>query len=176
MPRISNSEVVYHELVEESEENWLSGLVAFAIIEEQRIEWMRHIEKYESRIPSIDDIRHWYEQLPDGALLRAKGDAENTLTVYADEVLQAVLETERREVADGVIVNEIRLARRFLPQYGITVAGGVTSAIIFALVLVGLAFFVLFESSPINLGKDLFDYPAKETMNGTTESESRSHQ
>jgi hypothetical protein len=36
---------IYKKLVEDSNENWLYGLVAFAIVEEQRIEWMRHFEE-----------------------------------------------------------------------------------------------------------------------------------
>lgn len=38
MTRYSGSQDIYSELVEKSELNWLLGLVAFAIVEEQRIE------------------------------------------------------------------------------------------------------------------------------------------
>jgi hypothetical protein len=95
MPQISSSEDVYRQHVEESDEAWLYGLVAFAVVEEQRIEWMKHIEEHNGRAPSTVDIQRWYEQQPGGVLLRAKGDTENALTLYADEVLQEILETER---------------------------------------------------------------------------------
>ncbi len=79
MPQISSSEDVYRQLVEESDEDWLYGLVAFAVVEEQRIEWMKHFEEHNGRAPSTVDIQHWYEQQPEGVLLRAKGDSENAL-------------------------------------------------------------------------------------------------
>jgi len=37
MTKFSTSDDIYQELVEESDESWLYGLVVFAIAEEQRI-------------------------------------------------------------------------------------------------------------------------------------------
>lgn len=155
MAKISTSEDVYRQLIDESDERWLFGLIAFAIIEEQRIEWMSHFEEHNSGKPSADEIRHWYEQQPAGVLLRAKGDAEATLSSYSFEVLEEALQAERRDVSDGVIVSEIRLLRKFLPQFGINVLGGFTSAALFAALLVLLAFFVFSDPSPIKWGKGL---------------------
>ena len=87
-------------------------------------------------------------------LRRATGEAENALQLFADDVLQEVLEVERRRVAEGVIVNEIRLARRFWPQFGISAAGGFVSALVFAAVLAILAFVVWQDPSPVQLGRD----------------------
>lgn len=42
MSKYSGPEEIYKKLVEESKEDWLYGLVVFAVIEEQQIEWMRH--------------------------------------------------------------------------------------------------------------------------------------
>lgn len=72
----SGSVDVYRELVEDSQESWLLGLVAFAIVEEQRIEWMRHHQERTGGVPTAEHIQSWYEQQPSGTLLRAKGDAE----------------------------------------------------------------------------------------------------
>lgn len=38
----SSSDDIYRELVEDSDESWLYGLVAYAVVEEQRIEWAKH--------------------------------------------------------------------------------------------------------------------------------------
>ena len=170
MPQITSSEDVYRELVEKAEEDWLYGLVAFAIVEEQRIEWMKHHEQHNGAVPTSDDIRDWYLRQPENVLLRAKGTAENALQLYADDVLQAVLETERREVADGVIVGEIRSARRLWPQFGINVAGGLVSAILFTAILIILAFAVFSDFSPVSLTKDAMNQQSKEETNGYTES------
>lgn len=166
MPQISSSEDVYRQLVEESDEDWLYGLVAFAVVEEQRIEWMKHFEEHNGRAPSTVDIQHWYEQQPEGVLLRAKGDSENALRNYHDGVLQEILEIERREVAEGVIVSEIQLARRFWPQFGINVAAGLASAVLFAAVLVLVAVIVLTEVSPVNIWKGVIGHQIEESVNG----------
>jgi hypothetical protein len=176
MARISRSEDVYRQLVDEAEENWLFGLVAFAIVEEQHIEWMRHFEERHDRPASADEIEHWYEQQPEGVLLRAKGTAENALKLYADDVLQEVLETERREVSDGVIVSEIRLARRFWPRFGINVAAGLASALLFAAVLVIVALIVLTDLSPVKLGMGMVDHQTEERVDGKTDGKSGSDQ
>ena len=42
MAKYSGPEDVYRELVDESEEHWLYCLIAFVIVEEQKIEWIKH--------------------------------------------------------------------------------------------------------------------------------------
>ena len=176
MPKISNSQDVYRQLVEESDEDWLYGLVAFAVVEEQRIEWMKHFDEHNGHVPDTNEIQHWYEQQPEGVLLRSKGTAENALQVYADEVLQEIIEIERREASDGVIVGEIRLARRFWPQFGTNVAAGLVSALLFAAVLILVAILVLTDASPVNLWKGMLGQEAEETIDGETNSEPGSNE
>ena len=74
MAKYSGPEDVYRELVDESEEHWLYCLIAFAIVEEQKIEWIKHYEEQYNTPPSPDQIREWYEQQPTGVLLRAELD------------------------------------------------------------------------------------------------------
>ena len=56
MAIFSGPEEIYRELVEESEEDWLYGLVAFAVIEERRIEWMKHQEEHTGNPPSSNEV------------------------------------------------------------------------------------------------------------------------
>ena len=100
MTKYSGSEDVYKELVQDSDENWLYGLVSFAVVEEQRIEWMRHYEKQNQALPSAAEIRLWYEQQPSSVLLRAKGTAENALQAYSADVLEITLEDQRKAVEE----------------------------------------------------------------------------
>lgn len=151
MPKFTGSHDVYRELVEESDDRWDYGLFAFAVIEEQRIEWMRHYEGQHGKLPTQDEIRHWYEQQPKEALIRAKGTAESALRLLADDVLQEILEIERREVLEGQIIEEIRQGKRFLPQFGVNVAGGLASALIFAAILIVVAIVVIQDLSPVSL-------------------------
>lgn len=155
MPKFSGSEEIYKALVEDSEESWLLGLVAFAVIEEQRIEWMRHQELNTGSLPIADEIKKWYEQQPESVLLRAKGTAENALKVYSGEVVEMVLEDQRKEIEEGIIVSEIKGLKAFWPQFGVNLAGGFISALLFAIFLAIMAFFVLNDTSPVQIGSEL---------------------
>lgn len=154
-PTYSGAEDTYKELVEESNQSWLLGLLAFAVVEEQRIEWMRHREKNTGALPDAAQIKQWYQQQPPGVLLRAKGTAENALQVYVEEV-SSVLDAEyKKEIESGVVVGEIRALNRFWPQFGLNVAGGFASTILFAALLVLMAVFVFNDTSPVAIVKDL---------------------
>lgn len=135
---------------------------------------MKHHEQTNGSPPTTEQICDWYRRQPEGVFVRAKGTAENALQLYADDVLQEVLQVERREVSDGVIVAEIRSASKLLPQFGINVAGGFTSAFLFAAMLAVMAIIIFSDSSPVKLTKDVIDYQPKENVNGNTETQQRS--
>ena len=155
MKPYSGPEDIYKKLVEDSDENWLYGLVAFAVIEEQRIEWMRHYSEHNRRTPTAEEITNWYLQQPESAILRAKGEAESALQVYSSEVVDIALKDERKKIEEGIIVGEIRESRKFWPQFGLNLAGGLTSAAIFTAMLIILAFFVFNDASGPSIGKKL---------------------
>ena len=149
------AEDVYRELVEDSNQSWLLGLVAFAVVEEQRIEWMRHHERTAGALPSADQIKHWYSQQPPSVLLRAKGTAENALQVYSEEVSALLEAAIRKSTEDGLIIGEIRATNRFWPQFGANIAAGIVSSVIFAAVLVLVAVVVFNDPSPVAMVKNL---------------------
>lgn len=153
MPKYTGSADVYRELVEDSKENWLYGLVAFAVVEEQRIEWMKHYEIQNGRVPNDAEIKSWYEQQPDGVLLRAKGTAESALQAYSAEVLEVANGDIRKELEESVIVSEIKKIGSFWPQFGVNLAGGFCSALLFAAFLIVMAFLILNDTSPVEIGK-----------------------
>lgn len=152
MAQYFGSQDIYSEFVENSEQSWLLGLVAFAIVEEQRIEWMRHYEGSNKHPPSNDEIKAWYQQQPSSVLLRAKETAETALQAYSREVFLAVNEQHQNAILDGVIVTEIRELKKFWPQFGVSLAGGFASSLLFAVVLTALAFVVLGDASPVAVG------------------------
>lgn len=154
MPQLSNSQDVYQSLVEDSEEDWLLGLLAFAIVEEQRIEWMHHHRRTTGIEPTADEIDNWYRQQPDGVLLRAKGDAHNALAAFCGEVTEEAVQAEREQALESAVLNEIRLLGRFWPQLSINVLSGVISALLFAAILVILALFLLNDISPVTIVTD----------------------
>jgi hypothetical protein len=165
MVQVSCSEDVYCHFVEESADDWLFGLICFAILEEQRIEWSRHFASLNGRSASSDEVANWYSQQPPGVLLRARGMAENALQHYATDVVQAALTAERQSIAEGVIVGEIRMARRFWPQFGINVAAGLASALVFAAILTAVAVVVLADVSPVRIFHERYDRRSGEVTN-----------
>ncbi|MHB1014346.1 MAG: hypothetical protein ACYC2W_03580 [Desulfurivibrionaceae bacterium] len=144
-------EDIYDELVGDSSNSWLFGLVAFAVVEEQKIEWIKHQTKSNGRPPTSDDIQTWYKQLPPGAVLRAKGTAENALALFSTEVIDENEQETRKQIEESVIVSEIREIKRFWPQFGVNLAGGFISSLLFALLLVAIAVIVLKDPSPVGL-------------------------
>ncbi|ACD95134.1 hypothetical protein [Trichlorobacter lovleyi] len=155
MPKYTGSADVYRELVEDSKENWLYGLVAFAVVEEQRIEWMKHYESQNGRMPDDTEIKSWYEQQPDSVLLRAKGTAENALQTFSAEVLEVANGDIRKEIEESVVISEIKKLGSFWPQFGVNLAGGFCSALLFAAFLIVMAFLVLNDTSPVEIGKKI---------------------
>lgn len=88
MNSLSGSEDAYSTLVEKGAEGWIHGLVAFAVLEEQRIEWMRHIESMSGCLPNSEQIREWYEQQPISALIRARATAKDMLSEHVQATLK----------------------------------------------------------------------------------------
>ena len=150
-------EDIYEELVEKQpdDEDWLLGLVAFAIIEEQKIEWIKHQTKNNGSPPTDDEIKKWYQQQPSGVLLRAKDTALSRLTNYGENVISQYNLDYQKEVEESIIVSEIRDIKRFWPQFGVNFAGGFASAVIFAALLVLVAFFVINDTSPVKIGEKI---------------------
>ena len=151
MPQLSSSNDVYSCLVEESEEDWLLGLVAFAIVEEQRIEWMQHYSSTVGTEPTADEIDNWYRQQPDGVLLRARGDAHNALAAFCGEVIDEAVQAEREKSLESAVLNEIHLLGRFWPRLSINVLSGIISAVLFAAILVIVALFLANDISPVTI-------------------------
>lgn len=151
---VSSSLDVYLELLERDQEtSWLLGLCAFAVFEERRIEWMQHFADQNGKPPTDAEIQDWYKQQPNGSLLRAKGDAENALQVYAEQVEERMLEDERASIERDVIVSEIRSLRKPWADFGVNVAAGFLSALLFAAMLTILVAIAFVDASPLKLGK-----------------------
>ena len=84
-------------------------------------------------------------------MLRAKGTAENALQVFSSEVIDENDQETRKEIEESIIVSEIRDMKRFWPQFGVNLAGGFISSLLFALLLVAIAVIVIKDPSPVSL-------------------------
>lgn len=157
MAKFSGPQDIYKKLVEDvaENENWLLGLVAFAVIEEQKIEWMKHQAENNGVIPAADEVEAWYAQLPTGALLRAKDTAQSRLTDYGNSVIEEYSSDYANEIKEGIIVAEIREAKQFWPQFGVNLAGGFASSVLIAALLTLLAFLLFNDTSESDIASKL---------------------
>lgn len=154
MSIFSGPEDIYEELVDKvsEDEEWLLGLVAFAVIEEQKIEWMKHQTK-NGEVPSTEDIKNWYKQQPSEALLRARDTAEARLTNYAQAVINTSMVDLEKGIKEDIIVGEIREIKKFWPQFGVNLAGSLASAFLLAILLITIyTVFVYNDISPVDIG------------------------
>lgn len=159
MEKYSGPEDIYKKLVEDvpEDEEWLLGLVAFAVVEEQKIEWIKHQDENNGGPPSSEDIQTWYQQLPSGVLLRAKDTAEARLRDYGENAISTYMADYEKEFRDGILLNEIADLKKFWPQFGVNLAGGFISALLFAALLTLVAFFVLNDTSPVEIAQGLLE-------------------
>ena len=81
--------------------------------------------------------------------------AEGALQAYSEEVNELLIEDQRREIEQGIVVGEIKDLKRFWPQFGVNLAGGLVSALLFAALLLLVTFFVLSDTSPVEIAKQL---------------------
>lgn len=155
MAKFTTSDQIYDSLVENSEESWILGVVAFAIIEERRIEWIKHHEANNGEPPTPEEITKWYEQLTERELVRTKDTAETELVKYSNEVVSGLSEKEIQKIQNDVIVTEVRDLKRFWPQFGVNLAGGLVSALVFAVLLATIGFVLKYETSPTEIASEL---------------------
>jgi hypothetical protein len=164
MPKYSGPDDIYRELVDESDKNWLLGLLAFAVVEEQRIEWGRHRLEMTGAAPTAAEVQGWYEAQPQSTLTRAKAEAESALQTYGEQAVEEFDDAYRKEIAQGIVVSEIQKLGRVGPQLGMNVLGGVIGSVAFTALLIVIAFFVLNEPSTNDIAQKLRQQ--METQNG----------
>jgi len=143
MKPLSNSNDVYNQLVEISDADWVSGLLAFSIVEEQRIDWMEHQKEATGSLPSDEDIRKWYSQQPEGVLIKAKEEAENALDDLFEEVFNTALQQERDNIRNSHVIAEINRLGSFRTLFWRNIVITVISFFVFTglsiLIILGLS-------------------------------------
>jgi hypothetical protein len=145
--KYSGADDVYRALVDQSEDHWLLGLLAFAVVEQQRIDWVKHRIENAGVTPSPAEVAKWYEDQPLSTFVRAKAEAETALQNYGAEAVEEFDESYRKEIAQGIVVGEIQKLGKWGPQIVTNIVGGIISSIVFSAVLVIVAFFVLANPS-----------------------------
>jgi len=157
-PRIikfSGPEDVYCAAVDAAGSVWVKSLLAFALVEQQRLEWAHHrLATTGQRAGPLDLVR-WYEEQPPSVITRALDGAQAALDDYSTHSMDVFDDAYRRQVADDVVVGEIRKLSRLAPQVGISVLGGLIGSVTFTAFLIVFSWFVLNEPSPNVISKSL---------------------
>ena len=159
MDKFLNSQEVevYEEIVDNApqDEDWLLGLVAFAVIEEQKVEWIKDQTEAKGRQLSLQEIDAWYQQQPPGVKLRAKDTAKTRLENYAESAIGVYAAKFDAEVEEGVVVEEIQKLGWFWRQVGIGTLGSFVGTVIFALISVLFVVLVYNDVSLVSVVKEL---------------------
>lgn len=154
---------IYDKLVENSSDNWILGLVAFAVIEEERIEWMKHKKNNTSTYPTPEEIENWYKEQPETILLRAKDTAEARLKDYSSEAITVFEETYCNDIRNSILISEIQNTKKFLPQFGINILGGLISSLIFSAIILLLWFTLVNDLSATKIVENATQKNKQET-------------
>lgn len=90
---------------------------------------------------------------------------KNALQAFSSEVAASMDEEYRRKIEESVIVSQIKSLGRFWPNFGVNLAGGIASSLLFGALLVAVWFLVVNDTSPIAIAKKL-NTPAEASVNG----------
>lgn len=153
--KYSGADDVYRELVDESDDNWILGLLAFAVVEQQRIDWAKHRTETTGISPSALEVTKWYEDQPQSVMVRAKAEAQTALETYGAEAVEEFDDSYRKEIAQGIVVAEIQKLGKWAPQLGMNVIGGIIGSIVFTALLIVVGYFVLHEPSTNDIAMKL---------------------
>ncbi len=182
LDEIKSSQDVHKMLVTGAEHSWTLGLMAYAIVEDQKHEWISHVSTLKHREPTHPEIEEWFLQRTPESFHRAIADAENTLQLVADDALKEIIEIERREVLEQAVIQSIERHSGGWRQFGIGVAAGLVSALLFAVLIIIVAVIVLDNRSLVDLAKIASTEQINEEDSiqgdgdGSETGESRSHQ
>lgn len=155
---VSNSFDVYQEFIQRDPNGlWVSAMCAFAVVEGQRFEWMLHYEDQHGIAPSDEEIKRWYRELPDIALINAKEKADREVTVYTEEVEKNMLQ--------HVLVNEVKSLKKRWYHFPLSVWASFLGTFLFSISLVLFIIFVKSDTSPEAL-RSLFVNEVKEQKHG----------
>lgn len=146
---LKDSKDVHRIFIENPENSWTLGLMAFAIFEDRRFDWMQHFEENEKRPPTPQEIEFWYTQQPDRTLIETLSDAENALAIFAEDTVKEIKNEMKRDAEKEALFIAISSLNKPWKEFGISLISGVISSCIFTAILILFAIFVLADPSPL---------------------------
>ena len=164
MEPLADSSEVYNRLVVNSDDDWALSLLAFAVVEENRFEWMEHQKESTGSKPTVEEIKKWYAQQPEIVLIRARTDAQNALIGFTEEAISSAIQKDRENFRKSTVINEIQKEGnklideiqkigKFWPQLGKNIAYSFISSVLFTLLTIVIIYLLLFNLYDISLSE-----------------------
>ena len=99
----------------------------------------------------------WIAQLPESRLRRIRDEALESFGLAAREFLKPEIERQRKEAVEQSILAEIRRSTSGYRSFGLNVAAGLVSALIFAALALGFYYYVKADPSPLGQTRELLE-------------------
>jgi hypothetical protein len=127
------------------------GLFAFSLVEKDRIEWMAHFRKIHGSEPNEKQIAEWYQAKPDAYFDQIRKFAYQWLYSFS----RALLADEIEETKKQAIKDTIGDLGKFWPEFWTGNLVGLTSNLVFTLLVVIFVVYITSDFSFIAWTKKL---------------------
>ncbi|MBT3628474.1 MAG: hypothetical protein HOM52_06420 [Rhodospirillaceae bacterium] len=151
---VNTPQDAHRQLVTEAEHSWTLGLMAYAIVEDQKYEWIAHLKETEGREPTTTEIENWFRSRTPESFTRVVADAEHALQLVADDALEEIIGDERRGAFESGIVEAVNGMTGSWRQFGIGIGASLVGAILFAILILVVAFIAIDNRSIVDLVKE----------------------
>jgi len=129
------------------------ALFAYALVEQDRIDWCDHYRiNHDGLAPTSDQTAEWYRGKPESYFIDRERTAENWYAQFARWYLREEMDDEKQAAINAAIGN----VGRFWPNFWSGNLVGITSNLIFAVLVVLLVAVITTDFSLIDWAKRLF--------------------
>ena len=133
------------------------ALFAFALVENDRIDWVDHYRtNNDDRDPSSDQVAEWYRGKPESYFRDKERYAEEWYAAFARGLLRDEIEAGKQNAVRDALGD----LRRFWPGFWSGNLVGLTSNVVFTLLVVMFVAFITTDFSFIAWAKGIFGHPA----------------
>jgi len=130
---IANPEEAFKYFVDDSDSHWLTGLLAYAICEQTRIEH----EEFNNKQPkeAISTFTHWYPTQPPPTFINYVADAENALNVYAESILNTHKQNLELQILEKKLSIDLDDLNKKTPSFAKSILINIVGAFSFAAII-----------------------------------------
>jgi hypothetical protein len=132
------------------------ALFAYALVEHDRIDWVDHFrDTHEGHEPALEQTAEWFQAKPESYFRDKEIAAENWYAAFARWYLRDEIEEQKNEAVRDTVGN----LARFWPTFWSGNLVGITSNIVFTLLVVLFVAAITTDFSFIAWAKGIFSKP-----------------